>query len=649
MYLDHGGTTIYAKSLIEQFSQNMINNLYGNPHSNSDPARLSGDVVDSTREAALAFFGADPEHFELIFTANATAAIKLVAESFSDLASSGTKEGTFFYGYHRDAHTSLVGVRELTNGTNHCFASDQEVEEWLEGGHSLSQDKHIAGLPGLFAFPGQSNMTGRRLPLSWPKTLRQSLHHQNTYSLLDAAALATTAKLDLSDPDSAPDFTALSFYKIFGFPDLGALIVRKRSGHILSWRRYFGGGTVNMVTVHNHPSVQRKETLHEVLEDGTLPFHSIVALSCALNVHRDLFGSMNKISQHTSFLSHRLQTGMARLRHPNGRPICTVYNDSQDGLPNANPKTQGATMALNVMRENGTYIAHSEVEKSANEVGIFVRSGGLCNAGGIAHHLKIEPWQFKRNWSAGFRCGGAPDGKNSINVQPTGVVRVSLGAMSVISDVDTFLDFMEITYITNPVSTETLVGRVCLPTTSGASRSSDQSHTEEWTDVHQPDSGFQSRDSMASSIEPPSVRPALKASKSLAMLGLEPERAPIRPSHFRDHSWDNSRSTTIRGTLSNITRPLQVTDPSFLNTQVEPEEDTTHRKYLGFERPMRTPETQLPSRHAEMTNLTIGQELDPLYENEYITGTRGLAMDGPRAKQLKAKPSRFKLWGSTKK
>jgi molybdenum cofactor sulfurtransferase len=76
----------------------MISNLYGNPHSKSDPAHLSGQEVDDVREEALRFFGADPEQFDLIFTANATAAIKLVADSFRDLASTGTPSGTFWYG-----------------------------------------------------------------------------------------------------------------------------------------------------------------------------------------------------------------------------------------------------------------------------------------------------------------------------------------------------------------------------------------------------------------------------------------------------------------------------------------------------------------------------------------------------------------------
>jgi len=182
-------------------------------------------------------------------------------------------------------------------------------------------------------------MTGRRLPLSWTQRLRKSVH-QDTYSLLDAAALATTTRLDFSDPDAAPDFTALSFYKIFGFPDLGALIVRKKSGGILSWRKYFGGGTVNMLTVLNDSSVMRKDaTIHDALEDGTLPFHNIIALGCAIKVHEKLYGSMNAISSHTNFLSRRLYGGMLELVHGNGQPLCTMYTDIS-ARSYKDPKTQ---------------------------------------------------------------------------------------------------------------------------------------------------------------------------------------------------------------------------------------------------------------------------------------------------------------------
>ncbi|KAG0650883.1 Molybdenum cofactor sulfurase [Hyphodiscus hymeniophilus] len=449
VYLDHGGTTIYSKSLIEAFSEKMITNLYGNPHSASDPAKLSGDEVDSIREKALRFFKADPAHFDLVFTANASAAIKLVGESFRDLAVASSVSGAFWFGYHKDSHNSVVGIREYADSNQHCFVSDDEVEQWLSGYAAHINSSTDGSLPGLFAYPGQSNMTGRRLPLSWTATLRQSPkpHLQNTYSLLDAAALATTTQLDLSDPENAPDFVALSFYKIFGFPDLGALIIRKKSGHILSWRRYFGGGTVNGVTVLHEATMRRRnDALHEGLGDGTLPFHSIVALGCALDVHKKLYGCMKAISRHTSFLGHRLYTRVSSLSHYNGRPACVVYNDIADYT---DPTRQGSTVAFNLVRADGTFVRYSQVEQLANDRKIYLRAGGLCNPGGIASLLKIEPWQFKRAWSAGHNCGDVGD-TEIINGKPTGVVRASLGAMSTVSDVDTFIQFVSETFVEHP-------------------------------------------------------------------------------------------------------------------------------------------------------------------------------------------------------
>ena len=140
----------------------MLNNLYGNPHSASTPSAIAGHRVDIIREKTLRFFGADPEHYDLIFVSNATAAMKLVVECMSDFAQSDAKKLGFWYGYHKDAHNSLVGIRELSKG-HKCFESDKQVESWISKGTEWS----VSAKLGLFAYPGQSNMTGRRLPLSW--------------------------------------------------------------------------------------------------------------------------------------------------------------------------------------------------------------------------------------------------------------------------------------------------------------------------------------------------------------------------------------------------------------------------------------------------------------------------------------------------
>jgi molybdenum cofactor sulfurtransferase len=285
-YLDHAGTTLYAKSLIERFSTDMISNLYGNPHSASNASQLTTRRIEDVRLRVLSLFKADPQEFDVVFVANATAGIKLVMDAFRD------HEHGFWYGYHRDAHTSLIGVREAA--TEHrCFTSDAEVSDWTK------QQDNDDQRPRLFAYPAQSNMNGRRLPLDWAHRLRKC-KRTPVYTLLDAAALVSTSPLDLGIPEQAPDFTVLSLYKMFGFPDLGALIVRQASASIFDKRRYFGGGTVEMVVcLKEQWHAKKADSLHERLEDGTLPIHSIMALDAAMTVHRDLYTSQGHVPEGT--------------------------------------------------------------------------------------------------------------------------------------------------------------------------------------------------------------------------------------------------------------------------------------------------------------------------------------------------------------
>ncbi|KAI4207547.1 MAG: hypothetical protein LQ346_000479 [Caloplaca aetnensis] len=433
VYLDHAGTTPYPQSLIEQFSKELTQTLFGNPHSSSASSQLSTRRIEDTRLRALRFFNASPDDFDLVFVANATAAIKLVADCLRD------SDRGFWYGYHRDSHTSLVGVRE--NAAEHrCFADDEEVDRWM---HTLpNAGPHPSSDPaGLFGYPAQSNLDGRRLPLSWPNFLRCSSLSRNrrVYSLLDAAALVSTSPLDLSDASQAPDFTVLSFYKIFGFPNLGALIVRKDSAEPLGRRRYFGGGTVEMVTcTHDSWHVRKQNSLHEQLEDGTLPIHSIIALDSAFDVHERLFGSLANISSHTSFLASRLYNSLSSLRHANGHPVCILHKDPRSSYDI--PTTQGPVVALNILNSRAEWVSNAEVEKLAAIKNIQFRTGGLCNPGGVASVLKLTPWEMKRNYSAGQRCGNEDD---VLGGKPTGVIRLSLGAMSTVEDITAFVRFVE--------------------------------------------------------------------------------------------------------------------------------------------------------------------------------------------------------------
>ena len=431
-YLDHAGTTLYPKSLVEAFSADMMSNLLGNPHSASASSQLSTRRIEDVRLRVLRLFNADPHHFDLVFVANATAGIKLVMDGFRD------EEGGFWYGYHADSHTSLVGMRESARAGQHCFVSDEEVENWLGDSTDSYPFSHGQGTK-LFAYPAQSNMNGRRLPLSWTERLRSKRYGNSVYSLLDAAALLSTSPLDLGTVSAAPDFTVLSFNKMFGFPDLGALIVRKESAAILQKRQYFGGGTVDMVTCGKETwHIRKQGALHEQLEDGTLPIHSIIALDNAMDTHSKLFGSFKRVASHTSVLAHQLHNKLAALRHGNASKVCHMYIGSSTSYRDSS--TQGPIIAFNLRNSDGNWISNAEIEKLANIRDIHIRSGGLCNPGGIASSLKLQPWEIKRNFSAGHRCGG---GNDIIASKPTGVIRASLGAMSNTQDVETLVAFIE--------------------------------------------------------------------------------------------------------------------------------------------------------------------------------------------------------------
>ncbi|KAL2841264.1 pyridoxal phosphate-dependent transferase [Aspergillus pseudoustus] len=439
-YLDHAGTTLYAKSLIDSFSRDMTSNLYGNPHSLSASSQLSSQRVDDIRLKALQFFNASPDDFDLIFVANATAAIKLVVDSFRD----STPQG-FWYGYHVDAHTSLVGARELAGAGSRCFVMDEEVEKWIfelgSGPASSSSPKK------LFAYPGQSNMNGRRFPMRWCKRIRekQIATKQEVYTLLDAASLVSTSPLDLSDPRTSPDFTVLSFYKIFGFPDLGALIVRKSARHIFDNRKFFGGGTVDMVLTTDDAWHAKKQSIHERLEDGTLPFHSIIALGSAFETHRRLYGSMENVSSHARFLAKQLYQRMTRLRHYNGTRVCELYVSRTSDY--SDPSTQGPIVAFNLRSSRGMWVGKSEVERLASIKNIQLRSGTLCNPGGTAMSLGWTGADMLRHFSSGMRCG---DDNDIMDERPTGILRVSLGAMSSQKDIDAFMAFLEEFYVDKP-------------------------------------------------------------------------------------------------------------------------------------------------------------------------------------------------------
>ena len=240
VYLDYTGGSLYAAGQLREHLDLLAGGVFGNPHSASPTSLAATALAEGARRAVLAHFNAAPEEYSAVFTLNASGAIKLVGEAYP-FAPGSTCLLT------ADNHNSVNGLRELVRakGARTVYV-DVRLPELTVPEAALQRRLEAPAAPGtarLFAYPAQSNFSGAQHPLDWIARARAL----GWDVLLDAAAFAPTNRLDLGRWH--PDFVAVSFYKLFGYPTgIGCLIARKAALKRLR-RPWFAGGTVTMASV----------------------------------------------------------------------------------------------------------------------------------------------------------------------------------------------------------------------------------------------------------------------------------------------------------------------------------------------------------------------------------------------------------------
>jgi len=276
IYLDYTGGGLYAESQVRAHQKVLAENVFGNPHSTNPTSQAATHLIESTRQSILEFFNADPAEYTVIFSLNASGALKLVGESYPFQPGS-------HYLLTFDNHNSVNGIREYAHakGAEVTYVPvalpDMRVDT-----ESLATSLEIgtAGKNNLFAYPAQSNFSAVLHPLEWI----ERAHALGWDVLLDAAAFAPTNPLDLSKYKA--DFVPLSFYKIFGYPTgIGALLARREVLKKLH-RPWFAGGTITVASVQGD-----KYYLAEApaaFEDGTLDYLNIPAVEIGLKHIRSI-------------------------------------------------------------------------------------------------------------------------------------------------------------------------------------------------------------------------------------------------------------------------------------------------------------------------------------------------------------------------
>lgn len=363
VYLDYTGSALYAESHLRVHEEFLKHHVLGNPHSENPASAAATRIVEDARREVLDFFAADPEEYTVVFTANASSALKLIGESYP--FGPGSRLTLL-----QDNHNSVNGIRmyaEHGGATTEYLPLDDE----LRLDRSVPIPRAGEG-PSLFAYPAQSNFSGVR----HPSDLIGEARGLGYDVLLDAAAFVPTERLDLGSVD--PDFVCVSFYKMFGFPTgLGALVARREALARLR-RPWFAGGTVEFVSVENR--IHRLILGAGGFEDGTLNFLGIAALKGGLGFLRDL--GMGQVSLRVKGLTARLLDILLGARHPDGEPSVRIYGPR-------GTEGRGGTVAFNLVRTDGRAVPYGEVERAASTEGIALRGGCFCNPGAAERALDL--------------------------------------------------------------------------------------------------------------------------------------------------------------------------------------------------------------------------------------------------------------------
>ena len=420
LYLDYTGAGLAARAQHRAHAERLSGRLYGNPHSVNPTSEASTELVERTRARVLAHFNASPDEYTAVFTQNATGAARLVGEAYPF-----TRRTRLVLTF--DNHNSVNGLREFARRRHArtVYVPTRAPELRVETGALAEVLAH--GRRGLFAYPAQSNFSGVRHPLDWVG-LAQGLGYD---VLLDAAAYLPTGTLDLSVV--RPEFVMVSWYKLFGYPTGVGCLVARRDALARLVRPWFSGGTIQAVSVGMPWHTMAPDEI--AFEDGTVNFLSIPDVHFGLDwlagIGLDVIGT--RVRCLTGWLLRRL----AALRHSDGTPMTRVY-----GPPDT--KDRGGTVAFNLLDPNGRTVDERLVAAESATAGISLRTGCFCNPGVGEDAFGLDKHALKP--LRGTKIDSLDEYLRLIGLPTAGAIRVSLGLVSTLDDVDRFVAFVEKTY-----------------------------------------------------------------------------------------------------------------------------------------------------------------------------------------------------------
>ncbi|KAI7949460.1 hypothetical protein MJO28_008281 [Puccinia striiformis f. sp. tritici] len=431
-YMDYTGAGLYPESLAKSFADQLTKNVYGNPHSENPSSQLSSRANENAKQAVLSFIDANPNVYDVIWTSNATGALKILAEGYPYQAGQSLVMSV-------DSHNSVNGMRAFADRAG-AKVEYLELPDDLRG-HRISSNslterlldlKGSSAAPGLFVATAQSNITGLKAPIHELVPLASSLGYT---TLLDAAALLPTSRLSLEKLHGSLDAVAFSIYKMVGLPTgLGALVIKKDLLEGLH-KPWFCGGTVQLVQAPGMAVTMEQGPAR--FEDGTIDFLSTLIIPQAFATLDKALN--NSLGARVAALTYWTVDQMTKIKHEVGTSPFILVRSPNILLTKAEmAKLHGGLIAFEVMDKTGEYVSCDVIEYAASMKGISLRAGCMCNPGGGASIMKTK------EVVADFQSGETKkDIQAKWGVRAAGLTRASFGLASNFADAFYFIKFME--------------------------------------------------------------------------------------------------------------------------------------------------------------------------------------------------------------
>ena len=307
--------------------------MFGNPHSGKPGLAASTELADRARRHVLRHFHASPDEYAVVFTANASGALRLVGEAYPFDAGG-------HYLLTADNHNSVNGIREFARARGAAVSyvpltpPDLRVDDVrCSTGTSTGR---LAGAGTCSRIPAQSNFSGVQHPLDWIERAQA----RGWDVLLDAAAFVPT-----QPPRPRPAQAGLRRPLVLQdvrLPDRRRLPDRAPGRAGPAAPPWFAGGTIAVASV-----LADRHSLAEGeagFEDGTINYLGLPAVEIGLR-HLESIG-IETIHERVRCLAGWLLDRLPALRHGNGQPLVRLYGP-------ATTEARGGTVTFNFLDAEG--------------------------------------------------------------------------------------------------------------------------------------------------------------------------------------------------------------------------------------------------------------------------------------------------------